>query len=280
MHSSFEIQNRHGDSIRGDIHLPDDPAGAPVLLICHGFKGFKDWGGFPFAADFLATHGFAAVRFNFSLNGIGEQFEEFTLLENFARNTISRELEDLRDLIDAMERGEIVPQPGVRARVGLIGHSLGGGVAILHAAEDARVRGVVSWAGVADFMRWGKKTRALWRKQGRIEIENGRTHQMMPMDVTMLEDIETNRARFDIPQAAARIGGPLLVVHGAQDVSVPIEEGHRVAAAADPSRTRFVSIPRADHTFGIRHPFIGTTSAFTTVLEETVRHFRGVFAQD
>ena len=273
------ITNRHGDPIHGDFHLPVDPTGAPVLLICHGFIGFKDWGGFPYAADFLATHGFAAVRFNFSLNGIGTRFEEFTLLENFARNTISRELEDLRDLIDAVERGDIVPRSCACTRIGLIGHSLGGGLAVIHAAEDSRIRGVASWAGVADFMRWGKKTRALWRKRGRIEIENGRTHQMMPMDVTMLEDIEANQTRFDIPQAAARIGRPLLAVHGAQDVSVPIAEGQRVTAAAEASRTQFVRIPHADHTFGIRHPFDGTTPAFTAVLEETVRHFRRVFAQ-
>lgn len=280
MSSSFTITNRHGDPIRGDLHLPPTPTAAPVVVICHGFKGFKDWGGFPHAADMLARHGIAAVRFNFSLNGIGEQFEDFTLLENFARNTISRELDDLRDVIDAVEQRHIVPATCDRGRIGLIGHSLGGGVAIVHAAVDARITAVASWAGVADFMRWGAKTRALWRKRGRLEIENARTRQMMPMDVSMLEDLEANQKRFDIPNAAARLGRPLLVLHGEQDVSVPFEEAQRVVGATDPARTRLVRIPHADHTFNIRHPFEGTTPAFTAVLDETVRHFRAAFDQD
>jgi len=278
MSTPFHIVNRHRDLIRGDLHLPVETDGAPVVIICHGFKGFKDWGGFPYAAERFALKGFAAMRINFSLNGIEDDFEEFTALERFAHNSISRQLDDMRDLVDAISVGEIVPEDCDTSRIALVGHSLGGGVVIVHAGEDDRIGAVSSWAGVADFMRWGKKTRAEWRMSGRMEVQNSRTGRMMPMDVSMLEDIEANTERFDIPAAVARLARPLLIVHGDQDVSVPLEEGTRIAAAADPARSRFVVVPNADHTFGVRHPFEGATPAFRTVLEETVRFLHDALA--
>lgn len=51
---SCTISNSSGDVIRGNVHLPDNPKGAPVVILCHGFKGFKDWGFFPITADRLA----------------------------------------------------------------------------------------------------------------------------------------------------------------------------------------------------------------------------------
>jgi len=265
----FRIVNRHRDLIHGDIHLPEDPAGAPVAIICHGFKGFKDWGGFPYAAEHFALKGIATLRINFSLNGVEEDFMNFTALDRFARNTISRELDDLGDVINAVQDGSIIDAKVDRSRIAVIGHSLGGGVAIVKAAEDDRIRGVVSWAGVADFMRWGKKTRQLWRKNGRMEIQNARTGQMMPMDVLMLNDLEENADRFDIPAAASRLQVPMLVVHGEQDVSVPIEEGKTNAAAAPDELSTLYTVPNTDHTFGVKHPFEGPTKPFRLVLDKT-----------
>lgn len=91
---SFDL-GKENRVIRGDIRLPKPQLPAPVLFICHGFKGFKDWGFFPVLAEKLAEAGFVTVTFNFSMNGIGEDLENFTELEKFSLNTFSREQEDL-----------------------------------------------------------------------------------------------------------------------------------------------------------------------------------------
>jgi uncharacterized protein len=267
--TDFNITNRHGDVIRGNIHSADANGHAPLAIICHGFKGFKDWGMFPHAADVLASRGITAIRFNFSLNGVGEDPLNFTMLDRFERNTVSREIDDLGDLIDAVTTGDLAVPGTDCGKLAVIGHSLGAGVCIVKTLEDVRIRAAVSWAGVASFDRWGPKFKKQWREQGRMEILNQRTNQLMPMGIAMLNDLEENETRFDVCGAARELRRPLLLLHGEQDVSVPIEEGQRIREAADPSLTTMHSIPNADHTFGAVHPFAGSTPALEQLLELT-----------
>ncbi|WP_028544682.1 alpha/beta hydrolase family protein [Paenibacillus taiwanensis] len=91
--------------IRGDVHIPHLSSGAApqsgVLVICHGFKGFKDWGFFPYAAAQLAEKtGLTTVCFNFSHNGIGSDLLTFSEPEKFAVNSYTREQEDLTALLN------------------------------------------------------------------------------------------------------------------------------------------------------------------------------------
>jgi len=169
----------------------------------------------------------------------------------------------------ALRTGTLLPQECRSAPFIALGHSLGGGIAIVKAAEDERIMAVASWAGVSTFDRWGKEVKEQWRKQGRMEILNARTGQMMPMGIVMLEDIEANALRYDIPAAAAKCNKPLLLVHGQQDVSVPIEEAHRIASNVNPALTNMYIIPVADHTFGAVHPFRGNTPALDEAIAAT-----------
>ena len=44
-------------------------APVPLIILCHGFKGFKDWGGFNLVAKTIAAENFFFVKINFSHNG-------------------------------------------------------------------------------------------------------------------------------------------------------------------------------------------------------------------
>jgi hypothetical protein len=52
-HTEFELYNEDGDPIRGDVWGGGEARGKAAVVICHGFKGFKNWGFFPYAAQQL-----------------------------------------------------------------------------------------------------------------------------------------------------------------------------------------------------------------------------------
>src|ERR1700690_2221662 len=84
-----------------DIFFENDEKQRPVVIYAHGFNGFKDWGNFDLIAKKFAAQGYAFVKFNFSHNGTTpEHPEEFTDLEAFGNNNYSKELEDLRLVIN------------------------------------------------------------------------------------------------------------------------------------------------------------------------------------
>ena len=56
--------------LHGLADLPDLPGERPAVVICHGFKGFMEWGFFPHLATLLAERGYVAIRFNLSSTGM------------------------------------------------------------------------------------------------------------------------------------------------------------------------------------------------------------------
>lgn len=262
------ILNRHGDPLHYSLHAAAAPRG--VALICHGFKGFKDWGFFPHLAQRLCDAGWTALRFNFSLNGVGAH-QDFVDLDAFGRNTLTRECEDLEDMISAITEARVVDAATAALPLVLLGHSRGGGISILVGERMPRVRGVVTWASVCTFARYGDETIRQWKKSGRIDIQNARTGQMMPLYVTLLDDYEQHEADLDVLSAASRMIHPWLILHGDQDVSVPVEEARRLYEVAAPRLTTLAIVPHTDHVFGSVHPFAGESQALRQAIEETVR---------
>lgn len=249
------------------------PAGDPprtAVVVIHGFKGFRGWGFFPHTCGVLARDGHAVVSVDFSRNGVVEGSDAFDDLEAFARNTFTRELDEIHRVLREVRDGGL--GPGTVERVGLLGHSRGGGSAVLAAAEDAGIGALVTWAAVASFDRWTADDKRKWRSEGRLYVSNARTGQEMPLDVGLLEDFEANRARLDIVGAAGRLKAPWLIVHGDEDEAVPVHEARRLAEAAPGADLEVV--PGGGHTFGAVHPLEAVPPHLERVLERTRTHFR------
>ena len=47
LRKSFALINNDNEYLRGDLRYREDARNVPTIIICHGFKGFKDWGFFP-----------------------------------------------------------------------------------------------------------------------------------------------------------------------------------------------------------------------------------------
>ena len=269
IHLPFTREARRGDTIRGEVRVPEGPPPTSAVVVVHGFKGFKDWGFFPHLCQRLAAAGHAVVSFNFSRNGIGSDPLEFTELDSFGTNTLSIELDEVRLILNEVFEGGLTPR--APRKVGLLGHSRGGGQAILAAAEDPRVDALVTWAAVSHFDRWSDEAKQEWRELGRLWVMNARTGQQMPMDVSLLEDFETNKVRLDIPSAAGRIESSWLIVHGREDETVPSDEARALATEA--AHARMVLVDGAGHTFQARHPFESSPPELDEALRCTIQHF-------
>jgi pimeloyl-ACP methyl ester carboxylesterase len=272
-HRNFELSSRAGDPIRGDVRARADGNEEAAIVVCHGFKGFKDWGFFPYVCEQLAERTcYPVISFNFSLNGIGEDLQTFTELEMFARNTFSRELVDLQVVLDAITVGR-VPGLAARSRFGLLGHSRGGVSTIITAAEDDRIDALVTWSAVSHVDRWDEGEREEWRRKGRIEVLNARTGQLMPLGIGLLEDVEQNRDRLDVLAAVERLNLPYLILHGSQDESVSVSEAEEIRAAHPGEGVRLERIDGAGHTFGAVHPFEGSTAHLDRIIDLSVEWF-------
>ncbi|HEY2323378.1 MAG TPA: alpha/beta fold hydrolase [Thermoanaerobaculia bacterium] len=241
---TFTLPSHEGLPIRGDIDAPPDPSALVVLV--HGFKGFKDWGFFPWLAEQLCNDGYAAVRFNMSRSGIGDDPESFDRLDLFAGDTYTTQLHDLHTAVAHAQR-EYPSLPTF-----LLGHSRGGGIALLGARDVHDLAGVVTWSAISRVDRWDDATKKRWRTDGALYIENARTKQRMPLSTAMLDDVEAHR--FDIGGAVEALEAPLLVLHGGRDESVPVAEAETIASRSrDASK---VILGNAGHTYNAIHPLV------------------------
>ena len=267
----FVLPGPHGP-LHGLIDLPEEPGLRPTVVICHGFKGFMEWAFFPYLAHLLAERGFVAMRFNLSGSGQLPGEDRVSDLAAFRSNTHGRELEDLLAVIGAAGE-EIAPGRADRDRISLMGHSRGGGNAILAAARPelaGRVRSLVTWAAVATFDRYSEDQKTLWRDLGEYPVQNARTKQELALGLGLLEDLEANRETLDIERAAASRTCPFLIVHGDRDDSVGFADAERIKAAAK-EPCELLRIEGGDHGFGAKHPFQNPTPQLIQVLNATQR---------
>lgn len=264
------IDGPNGRAISMDITIPVSKVPVPVLIFCHGFKGFKDWGHFNWVAEQSAQQGLAFVKFNFAFNGTTpEQLNDLSDLEAFSENNYSKEVQDLGAVIDYISSHAGTYNLDAK-RLYLAGHSRGGGIALLKASEDKRVKALVLWASLSEFDSFFRKeTIAEWEKNGVVYAVNKRTGQNLPLKKQFYDDYLNNKKTLDIRVAAKILSVPLLIIHGDQDESVPMS--HAEALYNIVSHAILIKVEGGDHTFGAKHPFDPATDV-TTMLEELVEN--------
>ena len=276
----FSLPAPAGGALDGLIDLPEEArarAGPlPAVVICHGFKGFMEWGFFPHLAELLAARGFVAVRFNLSGSGMRPGEDGAADPDAFRANTHGRELADLLAVMAAAAADRLVPGRIDPARLGLFGHSRGGGAALLAAAHPdwrERMRALVTWAAVADFDRYTPEQKAAWRRDGELPVVNARTGQRLALGLGLLAELESRGAELDLAAAARRRRAPWLIVHGVDDESVPSAEAVTLNDRAGGAK-ELLLIPGGTHTLGARHPFAGPTPQLIQALNATQTWFR------
>ena len=255
----FILTPAHGRATRADARLIPDNKPKPVVIFVHGFKGFKEWGHFNLLADYFAQQGFVFIKLNLSHNGSTLTEDDVLDLEAFGRNNFSIELTDVKTLLDELfSENSPVPQTELNLnRLFLIGHSRGGGLAILASAQDNRIKATATWAAISTLEnRWPPQTLEKWKQEGVMYIENTRTKQLMPLYYQLAEDFQTNKAKLNILAAAQQLKKPLLLIHGTHDETLPLQMAYDLKENKPDAELEI--IPEADHSFGGSHPYAGS----------------------
>lgn len=238
-----------------DVYYQETQEALPLVIFCHGYKGFKDWGAWDLVAKKFAENGFCFIKFNFSHNGgTVEQPIDFPDLEAFAENNFSTEMDDIDRVLTMVETGKNLPK--LNSEINIIGHSRGGGIVLIKSEEDSRIKNVITWASISDFkarFQEGTENFEKWKETGVTFVENGRTKQQMPHNFQFYTDFKENEERFDIKRAVKSLQKPLLIIHGTEDPTVVLKEAKALLTWNPDSK--FETIEGADHVFGASHPW-------------------------
>ena len=211
----------HGRTLYG-WWIPSSSAGAPVVVLVHG------WGRnvermLPYVA-MLHPAGFDLLAFDARHHGSSDE-DDFAAMPKFS--------EDIRAAVDFVAaRGGAGP-----VRVGVVGLSVGGSAAILAASADPRIAAVATVGAFAD----PADARATLGRHWWLLAPG------LPLAFRFAEHRVGARFRRIAPKrviGAAR--ARFLLIHGTEDVVVPVSHVRRLAAAAGAAARTWI-IPGRGH---------------------------------
>ena len=221
----LEILNSSKENLDYEFH--GDPTDSSLLVIIgHGVTGDKDRPWAVALAEALAEAGFNALRFSFAGNGKSDG--------KFEACTISKEVKDLKAIVDLAE------EEGYH-RICYAGHSMGGTVGVLAAAQDERIELLVSLAGMVHTKKFCKtEFGELTPGKGNMWDEEG-----CPLSKAYVDDMNKINT---VLNKTEKIEVPWLLVHGDKDDVVPVEEGQEMYGAAYEPK-ELVILEGVDHVF-------------------------------
>ncbi len=245
------LENPETKPFLADAFIPENREKLPLVIFCHGYKGYKDWGAWDLMAEKFAENGFFFVKFNFSHNGTTlEKPADFADLESFGENNYSKELSDLEFVIDYFSQDSRVDAENIS----LIGHSRGGGIAIIKANENIKIKNLIALASVDSLDRFPKGEDFInWKREEVYFSNNARTRQMMPHYFQFFEDFENNKSHFDVENSMKIFSGKTLIIHGNLDEAVDYSSAENLHIWAKNSTLKLIE--GANHTFGAKEPW-------------------------
>lgn len=227
MDKRVSFENSRGEKLAGVLHVPHGGVSRAGAVLCHGMESNKSSVKIAGMSEFLQDRGLTALRFDFA--GSGESAGDFADISH------SRQVDDLSAAVSYLERRGV-------ERVGLIGSSMGGSVALMYAGSGRRVAGLATIAapldplGLVQQFSTERDHLDAWESRGFTEYHGHRINR------GFLDDMR----QLDIAGAATRITCPVLVIHGDADETVPVEQAHQLYEALRTDKKLRI-LPNADH---------------------------------
>lgn len=229
----------NGEKIFGILHRPLQSSQVPAVVICPGFAGNKcgKFRMFVTLGKELAKQGIAVLRFDY--RGSGDSEGEFSNITLEGKTS---------DTVKCLEFLANDPQID-GTRLGLLGRSLGGAIAVLAARRYHAIKSLVLWAPVFKSDPW----RELWESyQSNRQLDQNKQEILRNLPTNVPNLMFLNQFfKLDLERELEGLKQiPLLHIHGEQDQIVKIEHAKDYEKARiGLDNTRFIQLPRSDHDF-------------------------------
>ncbi|POZ60052.1 S9 family peptidase [Chromobacterium alticapitis] len=210
----IQYQSRDGLTIHGYLTLPkgkEDAKNLPVIVNPHGGPWARDSWGFNPEAQFFASRGWAVLQMNFrGSTGYGRQFWEASFKEWGGKMQ-----DDVSDGVDwLVKQGVADPK-----KVCIYGGSYGGYATLSGITKTPELyRCAVDYVGVSNLFTFMKTIPPYWKPY--LDM----TYQMVGDPVKDKEMMEARSPALHVD----RIQAPLLVLQGAKDPRVNINESNQI----------------------------------------------------
>tara|TARA_R110000868_G_scaffold241497_1_gene496221 strand:- start:220854 stop:221714 length:861 start_codon:yes stop_codon:yes gene_type:complete len=247
--SDWTITNPRNLDIIGNTEHPSTTPTATLLLL-HGFKGYKDYGFIPVLAQHLSRAGILVHRFNFSCSGMTNDIESFARPDLFALDTWTRQVEDTRCVIDAINDGTL---EGANLPMFIAGHSRGGATTLLAAARSTQptFAGVITINAVDRCCGLSDEAQHTLLNDGYITTPSARTGQELRINASWLQEQLDDPDAHNILNLSAHLNPPALIMQGTDDQAIDPRAGQRIANALS---SVLLPIKGANHVLNTANP--------------------------
>lgn len=258
---TIEYPARDGLSIPGLLTWPVGDASRknlPLIVMPHGGPASYDQLSFDWLAQFFASRGYLVLQPNFrGSSGFGYEFEAAGHGEWGGKMQ-----DDVTDGVQALINGGAVD----RERVCIIGGSYGGYAALAGGAFSPDLyQCVAAIAPVSDLPRMLIDERR----------DHGKNHWLYAYWQRIIGDAREHREkleRISPVNHAAAFQAPVLLIHGKDDLTVPIRQSRRMRSAlrrADKS-VELIELKGEDHWLSTRETRIETLRALDAFVERHI----------
>ncbi|MFC4778143.1 alpha/beta hydrolase [Paenibacillus sp. GCM10023252] len=207
------VLRHEGLELTATLHYPtngsnDDRKKKQAIIICHGFIGSRVGVDrlFVKAARALAREGNYVLRFDYG--GCGESNGDYGSLG------FDSMIDQTRTAIDYVASMDCVDP----TRIVLLGHSLGGAIAIETAVKDKRIKRIVLWSPVA--YPFNDIVRIVGRKGYDEAVNRGGTdHSGFTLQPAFFDSLMQHQPF----QSAPKFSGEVLLIHGTSDELIPVD---------------------------------------------------------
>lgn len=273
---SFELEGSGSKPILTEVFYQATNTLKPVVILCLGYLGYKDWGAWKLIAKKFAEKDFFFITFNYSHSGVTPKNpSEITDLETLSENNFSRESADIEQVVHWITTTKEFASEANVLKVYLLGHSRGGGLALLKASNNSHIKAVATWAGISDFETYIPKGNELkkWKEKGIFHVELPGFPFKIPHKIQFYEDYLKQKEDLNIRKAVRYLRLPLFFAQAMDDKVVKPEVARKLHRWNLKSQLYFIR--EGGHNFGVKHPFHKTElpEPLQKIINKTIAFF-------